>query len=55
MADVKIYKDKYINRWVDWENLVYVRWISIKNRAQRRWSIGGKIKTGNEVKQVENK
>ena len=41
MMDVKVSKDKKISRWVDWENLIYVRWNRIKNRAQswRRWSI----------------
>ena len=40
MMDVKISKDKNISRWIDRENLIYVRWIRIKNRAQswRRWS-----------------
>ena len=38
--DVKLSKDKH-SRWVDRENLIYVRWNRIKNRAQRqrRWSI----------------
>ena len=31
--DVKVSKDKYISRWVDQENLIYVRWNSIKNDA----------------------
>ena len=41
MMDVKVSKDKNISRWVDRENLIYVRWNRIKNRAQRqrRWSI----------------
>ena len=40
MMDVKVSKDKN-SRWVDRENLIYVRWNRIKNRAQRRrrWSI----------------
>ena len=29
--DIKVSKDKYINRWVDWEKLIYIRWNSIKN------------------------
>ena len=41
MMDVKVSKDKNISRWVDQENLIYVRWNRIKNHAQswRRWSI----------------
>ena len=41
MMDVKVSKDKNISRWVDRENLIYVRWNRIKNCAQRRrrWSI----------------
>ena len=31
--DVEVSKDKHISRWVDWENLIYVRWIRIKNHA----------------------
>ena len=39
MMDVKVSKDKNIGRWVDWVNLVNVRWNRIKNHAQRwrRW------------------
>ena len=41
MIDIKVSKDKNISRWVDRENLIYVRWNRIKNHAQRqrRWSI----------------
>ena len=41
MMDVKVSKDKHISRWVDRENLIYLRWNRIKNCAQRRrrWSI----------------
>ena len=41
MMDIKISKEKNISRWVDWENLIYVRWNRIKNGAQRwrRWLI----------------
>ena len=44
MMDVKVSKDKIISRWVDLENLIYVRWNKIKNPAQRggRWSIQAK-------------
>ena len=40
MMNVKVSKNKN-SRWVDQENLIYVRWNRIKNRAQRRkrWSI----------------
>ena len=31
---VKISKDKNISRWVDQENLIYIRWNRIKNHAQ---------------------
>ena len=56
MMDVKVSKDKSISRWVDQQNLIYVRWNKIKNCAQRqRWSIEGKkSKTLSEVKPVEN-
>ena len=30
---LKVSKDKHISRWVDWENLIYVRWNRIKNYA----------------------
>ena len=36
MMDVKVSKDKCISRWVHRENLIYVGWNRIKNRAQRR-------------------
>ena len=29
MMDIKVLKDKHINRWVDWENFIYVRWNKI--------------------------
>ena len=29
--DIKVPKDKHINRSVDWEKLIYVRWNRIKN------------------------
>ena len=31
MIDVKVAKDKHISRWVDGENLIYVRWNRIKS------------------------
>ena len=31
--DVKVSKDKHISRWIDRENLIYVRWNRIKNHA----------------------
>ena len=34
MMDIKVSKDKYINRWVDWEKLIYIRWNGIKNREK---------------------
>ena len=33
MMDVKVSKDENICRWVDQENLIYVTWNRIKNRA----------------------
>ena len=38
---MEVSKEKYISRGVDWENLIYVRWINIADCAQRRrqWSI----------------
>ena len=45
-TDIKVTKDKH-SRWVDRENLIYVRWNRIKNCAlQRRWLI--------EEKEVRN-
>ena len=40
MMDIKVSKDKN-SRWVDREDLIYVRWNRMKNCAQRqrRWSI----------------
>ena len=35
IMDGKVSKHKN-SRWVDWGNLIYVRWNRIKNRAQRR-------------------
>ena len=42
MMDVKISKGKHISRWVDQEDLIYVRRNRIKKRAQRwkRWLVG---------------
>ena len=37
MMDVKVSKDKHISRWVDRENLIYVRWNKFKSRAWRQW------------------
>ena len=53
--DVKVSRDKNA-RWVDRENLIYVRWNRIKNRAQRqrRWSIKEEEVRHSEVKPVEN-
>ena len=28
--DVKLFKKKHTSRWVDWENLIYVRWNRIR-------------------------
>ena len=41
MLKFKVSKDNYNSRCVDWENLVYKRWNSIKNHAHRKgwWSI----------------
>ena len=36
MMDIKFSKDKHISRWVDQENLIYVRWNKTKNHAQRQ-------------------
>ena len=38
---MEVSKEKYISRGIDWENLIYVRWINIADCAQRRrqWSI----------------
>ena len=34
--DLKVSKDKNISRWLDWENLIYVRRKRIKNCAHRQ-------------------
>ena len=46
MMDVKVSKNKNISRWIDWENLIYVRSNRIKNRAQRRrrWSVEEEVR-----------
>ena len=36
MMDFEVSKDTYISRWVDSENLIYVKLNSIKNCAQRK-------------------
>ena len=33
---IKASKDKHISRWVDWENLIYVRWNRIKDLCTKR-------------------
>ena len=33
MMDVKVFKGKNISRWVDGENIIYVRWNKIKNQS----------------------
>ena len=35
MMDAKVSKGRNISRWIDQENLIYVRWSRIKNCAQR--------------------
>ena len=57
MIDVQVSKDKTISRWVNQEDLIYVRWNRPKKHAQRQktWSIEEKeSKTLSEVKPVEN-
>ena len=61
MMDVKVSKDKYINKWVDWENLFYEiewnRWNRIKKMCIKTKKVikrGKSSKTMNEVKPVEN-
>ena len=34
MMDFKVSNNKHISWWVDQENLIYVRWNRIKNRAK---------------------
>ena len=34
MMDVKVSRDKYISRWVDWENLIYVTRTSFNQLLQ---------------------
>ena len=55
LMDVEVSKDKHISRWVDWVNLIYVRWSSIKNHAWRQMiHRGRRSKTLNEVKPVKH-
>ena len=44
MMDIKSSKDKYIVRWVDWKDLIYGKWSSIKDHAQSwsQWLTKGK-------------
>ena len=51
-----ISKDKYLSKWVDSENLIYVRWNNKKPciSMQKVISRGKRSKTLNEVKPVEN-
>ena len=51
LMDVEVSKGKHISRWVDRENLIYVRWSSIKNQMIHR---GRRSKTLNEVKPVKH-
>ena len=50
LKDVKVSKDKNIDRWGDWENLIHVRWNRIKNRDKDEEC----DKTLSELKTVEN-
>ena len=54
--DVKVSKDKHISRWIDWENLIYVRWNRNKNciMTKKVISRGKRSKTLSEAKLVEN-
>ena len=44
MMDIKSSKDTYIIRWVDWKDLIYGKWSSIKDHAQSwsQWLTKGK-------------
>ena len=54
--DVKVSKDKHISRWIDWENLIYVRWNRNKNCIMTKKVInrGKRSKTLSEAKLIEN-
>ena len=55
--NVKLSKDKHISRWVDQENLTYVRWNRIKNCIKTKKVIdrGKRCKTLSVVKKpIEN-
>ena len=59
MMDVKFSKGKHINRWVDRENLIYIRLNIFKNQKpciKKKEVIkqGKRSKTLNEVKPNEN-
>ena len=50
-------KIKYISRWVDWENHIYVRWNSIEKQSKKAKMVinrGKWSKTPNKVKPVQN-
>ena len=58
MMELKVSRDKHICRWIDWENLICVRWNRIKMCAQRKIKKviirGERSKTLSEIKPVEN-
>ena len=41
LTNVKVSKDKYISKWVYWQNLIYVEWNSMKycEQGQGWWSV----------------
>ena len=56
--DVKASKDKQNKRWIDRENLIYIRWNRIKKLCTKTKKVtdrGKRSKTLSEVKLVENK
>ena len=53
MMDVKVSEDKHISRWVDRENLIYVRRNRIENSVSKMTVSGKRCKTLGEVKPVK--
>ena len=55
--DAKVSKDKHIRRWIDWENVNYIWWKSIKKLCIKTKKLiyrGKRNKTLSEVKPVKN-
>ena len=54
MMNLKVSKDKHISRWVDWENIIYVRQNKPCIKTKNVTNKGIRSKTLSEVKPVEH-